>query len=389
MIIKISTKLGGVLSVSVRTVRQLNAFRVMREFYSDKAMSRLDICKKTNLSPATVSSIVGSFLNQDLIKEVGHKESQGGRPQQLLDINGDKGFLIGVEMSENKLHIEFFNLRLKKQCSSSAISREDFWTAEDLGRQLRGLVDQMLINSELKETQCLGMGIGIPGIVKKDDNYRVHAPKMGWEHEDLIGCLQRFFPFPLLIDNGANALAIAELSFGVGFTGESHISLLLGDGLGVGATRGMQLLRGHSNAMGEWGRLAFFDHQNQEPVQLETLYKRTTSSLSNPQKAKQLITRWQQGCRESEAQLEEITSVLIRGIVNIGILYDPQLIVVGGWLGLALYPFWKNSLEKRLRILPFSSPFMNVKIRPSKLGKEGICIGGGAIVLNHILGNHF
>lgn len=78
-------------------------FKILDKIYSKGPISRIDISKETNITPATVSEITGEMINQKLIHEIGEaipEQSKSGRKKILLDISPNHSFYIGSELSQ-------------------------------------------------------------------------------------------------------------------------------------------------------------------------------------------------------------------------------------------------------------------------------------------------
>ena len=60
-----------------------------------------------------VTNVTSALLEEGLITEVGLEESDGGRPRVLLQVNGEFGAVIGVEIGETGIRVEGFDLRMR------------------------------------------------------------------------------------------------------------------------------------------------------------------------------------------------------------------------------------------------------------------------------------
>src|ERR1035441_3762805 len=71
---------------------------VLRLIHEGANYSRLDIAKKTGLSPSVITSLVRGLVARGLITEAMPVSSSVGRKPIPLEIRGDAGYLIGVDL---------------------------------------------------------------------------------------------------------------------------------------------------------------------------------------------------------------------------------------------------------------------------------------------------
>ena len=71
---------------------------ILQLIHSGSNYSRLDLAKKTGLSPSLITSIVRGLVERGLVTEATPVSSLVGRKPIPLDIRGDAGYLIGVDI---------------------------------------------------------------------------------------------------------------------------------------------------------------------------------------------------------------------------------------------------------------------------------------------------
>lgn len=83
----------------LKSINLLAVLKVLREYAS---VSRADIARITELTPATVSSIVSLLITVGIAKEIGYGESTGGRPPVMIEFNPKAFYLAGVDVGVSK-----------------------------------------------------------------------------------------------------------------------------------------------------------------------------------------------------------------------------------------------------------------------------------------------
>jgi predicted NBD/HSP70 family sugar kinase len=84
------------------------------------------------------------------------------------------------------------------------------------------------------------------------------APNLGWGGVDLAALLEAEIKLPVVLENAANACALAELWFGRHPEHVRHIvAITVSEGIGVGLLLNGQLVHGCDSMAGEFGHVTF------------------------------------------------------------------------------------------------------------------------------------
>ena len=67
------------------------------------AISRTDIARTTDWSRPKVTAVINRMIERGLLTEVGEGDSQGGRRPRLLRLNGQLGYVIGVDIGATSI----------------------------------------------------------------------------------------------------------------------------------------------------------------------------------------------------------------------------------------------------------------------------------------------
>ena len=87
--------------------RNANLSRVFETVWKNPNFSRIDIARKLELYRSTVSNIIGTLVESDLIceGERGLPTEKGGRKPVFLSVNPDFGCVIGIEIQLDCYHV--------------------------------------------------------------------------------------------------------------------------------------------------------------------------------------------------------------------------------------------------------------------------------------------
>ncbi len=78
----------------------INLTRVLRTIRYNRGISRTDIAKKLGLNQSTITRIVTSLLDREVVKVIaeGEASSSGGRKPIKLALNNNFGCILGFEL---------------------------------------------------------------------------------------------------------------------------------------------------------------------------------------------------------------------------------------------------------------------------------------------------
>lgn len=125
---------------------------------------------------------------------------------------------------------------------------------EDWLERSRELVADLLEGAGLAMERVAVTGISAPGPLSTRTGALLNAPNMtGWEEVPVVEMFRRFIPGRIVMNNDANAAALAEWMFGQYAGADGLIYLTMSTGLGAGIIANGRLLQGVSDTAGEVG----------------------------------------------------------------------------------------------------------------------------------------
>ena len=113
-----------------------------------------------------------------------------------------------------------------------------------------------VISELTKNQKVIGVGIAAAGFLSANRELIYHSPNIAaWRNEPLKSKIEQHTPFPVLLENDANAAGWAEFRFGAGQEVSSMIMLTIGTGVGGAIITDGKLLRGGFGIGGELGHV--------------------------------------------------------------------------------------------------------------------------------------
>jgi predicted NBD/HSP70 family sugar kinase len=389
---------------TVLDIRRVNRSRVLRRIYLDRSVSRQELSQLTGLSSATVTNVVTELLQEGVVVEAGVEESQVGRPRSILTINPTYGYFLGVEIGETLTRIEFFDLTLCKlgaaACPLALHESEPEQLVELIHSQIKALLGEAGVTPE----KVIGVGVGVNGVVELTDPVTVSLPSWGWRDVFFGHLLQQRLGMPIYLDNGAKAMAQAESLFGAAQGSEYVAVLLVGTGIGAGIIAYGSLYRGTINSAGEWGHTCLeldgrwcrcgsrgcLEAYAGAPGILERLREVDPQSpllQSNDQHGSlaAIVDAAWQGEPIASRVLKDTAHYLGVGIANLINLFNPQLILLGGWAGLLIGEYILPELRQVVKRYALRQPLSVTRIDLCQLGEDAVPMGAATLGLEQFL----
>lgn len=165
-----------------------------------------------------------------------------------------KKFSIGVDLGATtvKAGIVALNGTIPDQISADAKAKEG---PRAVIQQISFVINELLGKSKISE--CIGIGIGAPGIISAIDGTVNHPPNFSdWIRVDVAKEIRKKFNIPVAIENDANCAAIAEARYGAGIEFKDFLFIIWGTGVGGGIIFNRKIYRGPKGGAGEIGHVS-------------------------------------------------------------------------------------------------------------------------------------
>lgn len=179
-----------------------------------------------------------------------------------------------------------------------------------------------------------GLAISIPGVVDAvKGEIRGFSAIPYIHHFPIVAELESLLQIPVAIENDANCAALAEIEFGAAKDVDSAAFFILGSGIGGSVMIDRKLIRGANLFGGEFGYLLLEKSHNlsglASPVNIAINYSKE-EGLIPPIDGRQLFDLSDQGVPSAVKAIEEFNYYLAKGIFNVCLTIDPQVVVIGG-----------------------------------------------------------
>lgn len=216
------------------------------------ATTRSEIRRMTGLSRTAVAARVTELTDRGLVVERQEGLSTGGRPPTLLAFNEDAGVVLAAAVGRSRTHLAVCNLA-GRMLAVTDIDEHVGVGPDELMPQLVKQLETLVTEAGRDPSAVLGVGVSLPGTVDQLRGCSLDSPVMnGWDGVPLAPYFHDLTDAPVLVDNDANVMALAE-RHGEHRGMDDLILLKISTGLGAGIICGGALQRGAVGAAGEFG----------------------------------------------------------------------------------------------------------------------------------------
>lgn len=358
--------------------RAYNRSLVLGHVRAAGGCGRAEIARASGLTTQTVSNIIAELEAEGLLREAGYRTGGRGLPAVQYRIEPGGGFALGIELRPDAIRAAILDL-----------SGANLWTdrlplehasPEAVRVGIGELRHRGIRESGITESRLLGAGVVLPGPFGQTGLSDPATELPGWHGLDARAFLQQSLEIPVVIENDANAAAIAERLSGAARGLTNFAFVYFGTGLGLGIVSDGVLVRGAFGNAGELGHLNIRGARLEDSASRLELARRIAAAglpagmvedLDRPE-AVPIVEEW---AIEAGPILGEAVNILEN-------LLDPQTIILGGALPdrvldllMAHIPLSANSLAQRDgRDLP--------RLLRGSAGRMTATLGAGALMID-------
>ncbi|MGY5765265.1 ROK family protein [Brachybacterium sp. DNPG3] len=388
-----------------KDIRNESRFMVLRSVYARGTVTRAQISAETELSPATVTTLVGELLDEGVLREAGRISSQGGRPTSTFQANPQRGALLAVDVAETYVRVELYDLALAaldaEQVELSVGSGESIAT---IAAAIARCTEALLARKDPSSGDVLGAGVSLPGQVDPVRGVDVFAPNWGWRDLPVQEELEQALGVPVRIDNPLMALATGDLWFGAGRRFRDMVAVNLGTGVGAGIIIDGQLLRGLGNSAGEWGHTtlcwggrecrcgrsgcieAYIGVEGIRRTLAEIAPDHELASVEHHRAFIERLTRAEAAGDEAAAEaLRRTGDYLAAGVGNLVNLVNPEHVSILGWITRYAGTELRERVRERIAEECLPGPGSIVNLEFTEADGEVVSLGMAVLALEAFL----
>ncbi len=358
--------------------RAWNRGLVLGLIRSGSATGRAEIARASGLTTQAVSNIIADLMQAGMIREAGRRAAGRGLPVLHYAIEARGGHALGFEVRPDALRAALMDLSGTAEWQQRlALPHAD---PASVAAAVAALRDAALAATGIVPDSLLGAGVVMPGPFSATGLADTATELPGWSSVLPREVFAQALGLDVVVENDANAAAVAERVLGVARGLSSYAYLYFGAGLGLGILSDGALVRGALGNAGEIGHVPVNGRRLEDVASRHALVRRLAAAGLPGATVEDLAAAvWHPA---TTAWLEAAADALGQAVLMLENLLDPETVILGGALPDALI----DGLIARIRLSDASLARRPGRAVPRLMrgasGRLTAALGAGALVLD-------
>ncbi|MFG3418306.1 ROK family protein [Micromonospora sp. NPDC049460] len=377
-------------------IRRQNLGALLRYVHVHGATTRAELTTTLGLNRSTIGALTADLAGAGLVSEGAPKETgRAGRPSLVVRPESERVHAYAYSIEVDRLRAARVGLG-GAVLDRRELARPRGLTAAEAAPLLAGAVKEMQ-QTVPADSVCVGAGVAVCGMVRRDDGLVRLGPTTGWVDEPIgaalaaeLGC-----EVPVTVGNVADVAAFAEHARGVA-AGCDNVIYLYGDvGVGAGIIAGGRRLTGHGGYSGEVGHMVVvrdgppcecgsrgcWETQIGEHGLLRAA-GRTDARGRDALLA--VFDAADRGDARAQTAVRQAGDWLGFGVANLVNIFNPEMVIFGGTMR-DLYLAAAAQVRSRLNSIALPACLEHVRLRTPKLGDDAALIGAAELAFERLL----
>lgn len=251
--------------------------------------------------------------------------------------------------------------------------------------RINSYIKKVVKKSGVKANNIIGIGIGSPGPLDSKSGIIMCPPNLKtWVNVPIVRLLQETWSIPIILENDANAAAVAEKFVGAARDNRNFIYITISTGIGSGIFVDGKLLKGVMGNAGDIGHIVIDPSFGPcscgqygcfESIASGTaIAKRGSKIMGRPLSTKEVFDLYLKGNPKMVDFIEKIFRVIGMAFVSIINIFDTEKIIIGGGVSKVGKPLF-NSIRDYVGKYALNDMGRQTEIVPAKLGQDAGVIG--------------
>lgn len=379
---------GPGLGSNQESVRRHNLGTLLRHVHEAGHLSRADLTASMALNRSTIAGLVGQLDDLGITEQVLPVAGRNGagRPSAGVAIAPHGPYVVAVDLGVDRTTVATVGLGGRVLSRTTAQIRdggESWQVGADVAEMIRAVVADVRAESPL-----VGIGIGVPGLVRRTDGLVRLAPNLDWHDVSFGGIVLAALGLdvPISVSNDADIGALAESRRGVGVGIDDLIYLSGNVGVGAGVISGGRRFEGTSGYAGEIGHLTVDPRGRDCHCGNKGCWETVVGAPAIARGlglAADLVPQLDEvldGYTEAPDALRPTATALGQGLANLVNAFNPRLVVLGGYFR-ALYRLCRDDVDAGLAERALPAPFESVSLTQPGLGTDSVLLGAAEMAL--------
>lgn len=374
-------------------LKRKNQSLVLDMILEQGPISRAEIAKQASMSPTSASRIVASLEENNLIQEVGVKDTGIGRKATYFIPNKDSIISVGVQIDRDKIRIgfmDFIGVFFVLESYANNFAKPDEAVAFISER-----IEVIKEREKITSSEIAGICVGLPGLIENKSRIVKFSAQFDWSGIPLGQMLEGETGIEVIIDNDLKLKAFGEYTLDPGIEDEDMTMIGFGSGVGSALISKGKIFRGKANFSGEIGHTVVDPYGLYCPCGnsgcIQT-YIAEQFLLEEASKAKpinsieELLQESKKGEKWAINIIDKAVTYAAITINNVICIYNPDIVVLAGSL-IENHPEIKKRIIDKCKHQIWSPAMNTFTLQVSKIGENGVVIGAGLKVRQNYIEN--
>lgn len=372
-------------------VRRHNLGTALGHVHRAGRLSRADLTNRMALNRSTIAGLVTELESLGLAEQAKPSGARIGAGRPSVDVKARSGaYVLAVDLRVDGLTVARVGLGGIVQARATG----PVPPGHDPEATATSVVDLMrlVVKDVEPESALVGVGVGVPGIIRAEDGLVRLAPNLGWRDVPFAKILsERIGGLGLpVLGNDADLGALAEHLRGAGVGVEDLVYLSGEVGVGAGVIVSGHKLEGAGGYAGEIGHLPFVPggrlcHCGAHGCwETEIGAEAIAQAIGCPPERLGALGEFLDGVESASPGLEDVGRHLGRGLAGVVNLLNPRVIVLGGYLR-SLFPLIQDVVEAELEVHALIAPRELVRVTLPGLGGDSVLLGAAELAFEPLL----
>ncbi|GGA39652.1 ROK family transcriptional regulator [Dyella nitratireducens] len=297
------------------------------------SIARAAIVAETDLAQQSVHRLVEQLIERGLLRAGAVVRNGRGQPSPRIELVREAAYTVGISINTDSITLCLADLGcnlLEEVCIRTPPTHRKASLAA-----INDALERILARNGVARERLIGVGVAIAGFfVAGRSQVNAAEPLQDWSLVDLVPILEEAFHLPVWLENNATTAAIGESLLGAGLWAQNFAYLAFNYGFGAGVVlNGKPLFGTHGNA----GELTLFtsEEAGHRPT-LRSLMDELRMHGVHVDSVEDLRQRFDPTWPGVELWIQSTLPALNRTVNALAGLFDPEAIVFGGQLPLAL-----------------------------------------------------
>ncbi|KAA2254983.1 ROK family protein [Solihabitans fulvus] len=379
-------------------MRRHNRTALLRRLHVDGPCTRAALATELGLNRSTIKALVDGLASAGVVAErVPAQRSGAGRPSLLVLPQPHAAVVLAIDVRVEQVSMAMVGI-------GGEILGRHSWNlhrkSREPGEVITHIADSSQLLADELSVDVVGVGVSVPGVVRRADGQVHEAPNLQWTDVPLGKRLAAVLRKPVQVGNDAELGALAEHVRGAARGAADMVYVSADVGVGGGVISGGSPLRGTGGYVGELGHMVIRHDGRQcycgsqgcweTEVGEPALCRALALPEGSPRGA--VVAELRSLAEEPgdpagvEHRLGDFTYWLSLGLVNVVNMLGPELVVLGDlFASLPTEVVERASATVHQRSL-VSRAVGGTRIVISTLGRDAKLIGAAELAFEPVLG---